>query len=273
MQGNVRRLDMKCAGWRQEAQQQQQHRRQQQQQQQEQHVAHGRSAVLRRALLSAAAIAALPAAQAWHVPRASAAAAALPPLQPVAATLAGGPRSSLLLAEPQLVPFQPGPIAFPRRQLALNFAVLLARSGYEAVDDLDCVPMVGAGPRAALSGATRVGGTSMRWAGGQGVRGQQSVLARHPAASPAPLVAPLKHSKSGGPPCLPPSPQKGKSILLKKQPFFYLCVFTINQLSLPRRMSTRSGSGSCARRSGSRTCCCTRRCAYHRHARHPVSSR
>ena len=50
----------------------------------------------------------------------------LPPLGPGAASLAG-PRSSLVLADPQLLPLPPAPIAFPRRQLELNFAVLLAR--------------------------------------------------------------------------------------------------------------------------------------------------
>ncbi|GAB4822963.1 hypothetical protein N2152v2_010009 [Parachlorella kessleri] len=38
---------------------------------------------------------------------------------------------------------QAEPVTFPRRRLQLNFAVLLMRSGYEAVDDLDFVPMDG----------------------------------------------------------------------------------------------------------------------------------
>ncbi|KAL4428540.1 hypothetical protein ABPG75_002629 [Micractinium tetrahymenae] len=132
-EGNRRRLAVECAAPQRLEQQQQQHLRQRPPQQQ---AEHSRSALLRHALLSAAAAAALPALR-----PASAAAAALPPLQPAAAALLSGPRSSLVLAEPQLVPLQPGPIAFPRRQLGLNFAVLLMRSGYEAVDDLDCVPM------------------------------------------------------------------------------------------------------------------------------------
>lgn len=51
----------------------------------------------------------------------------------------------LALADVQLLPLPPGPVAFPRRQLELNFAVLQLRSGYEAVDDLDFVPMVRGG--------------------------------------------------------------------------------------------------------------------------------
>ncbi|EFN55426.1 hypothetical protein CHLNCDRAFT_134590 [Chlorella variabilis] len=99
-----------------------------------------RSALLRLALLAASAT--LPPLGAPHPAHAAAAAAAaLPPIRPAAAAAAaGGPRSSLLL-DPQLLPMPPGPIAFPRRQLDLNFAVLLLRSGYEACDDLDFVPM------------------------------------------------------------------------------------------------------------------------------------
>lgn len=41
-----------------------------------------------------------------------------------------------------LVQVPPEPVTFPRRSLELNFAVLLMRSGYEAVDDLDFIPMV-----------------------------------------------------------------------------------------------------------------------------------
>lgn len=82
----------------------------------QQHGATGRASFLRHiALLSAAAAAApLPAA---------AAAAVLPPLGTAAATLTSGPRSALQLADPQLLPMPPGPIAFPRRQLDLTFAV------------------------------------------------------------------------------------------------------------------------------------------------------
>lgn len=36
----------------------------------------------------------------------------------------------------------PEVVAFPRRRLDFTFAVLLMRSGYEAVDDLDFIPMV-----------------------------------------------------------------------------------------------------------------------------------
>ena len=53
------------------------------------------------------------------------------------------PSSTLVLADPQLLPLMPGPISFPRRQLENNFAVLLLRSGYDALDDLDFVGMVG----------------------------------------------------------------------------------------------------------------------------------
>ena len=104
-----------------------------------------RSALLRLALLAASAT--LPPLGAPHPAHAAAAAAAaLPPIRPAAAAAAaGGPRSSLLL-DPQLLPMPPGPIAFPRRQLDLNFAVLLLRSGYEACDDLDFVPMVSGRP-------------------------------------------------------------------------------------------------------------------------------
>lgn len=106
-----------------------------------------RSGLLRVALLSAAAAAASSTQQlllpssAWAAPAAAASSVQLlPPLGP-ARGLSTGPHSSLVLADNQLLPMQPGPIGFPRRQLGLNFAVLLMRSGYDAVDDLDFIPM------------------------------------------------------------------------------------------------------------------------------------
>lgn len=108
----------------------------------------GRAALLRQvALLSACSAAA--ALQPWQQPApaaaaeaaSSAAASPLPLLAPLRYSPAG-PHSRLELADLQLLPLPPGPVAFPRRQLELNFAVLQLRSGYEAVDDLDCIPMV-----------------------------------------------------------------------------------------------------------------------------------
>lgn len=107
----------------------------------------GRAALLRQAaLLSACSAAAAlqplqPAAAVTPGAAAAAAASPLPPLAPLRYS-SSGPHSRLELADPQLLPLPPGPIAFPRRQLELNFAVLQLRSGYEAVDDLDCIPMV-----------------------------------------------------------------------------------------------------------------------------------
>ena len=104
----------------------------------------GRAAVLRNAALLSVCSAAA-ALQPWQPAAAAAAepaaASVLPPLAPLRYSPAG-PHSRLELADPQLLPLPPGPITFPRRQLELNFAVLQLRSGYEAVDDLDCVPMV-----------------------------------------------------------------------------------------------------------------------------------
>ena len=65
------------------------------------------------------------------------------------------PGSSLVLADPQLLPMMPGPIAFPRRQMENNFAVLLLRSSYDALDDLDFCAMVG---RRGEGGGGTVGG-------------------------------------------------------------------------------------------------------------------
>lgn len=104
-----------------------------QQEQDQQFTSLARSSLLRLALLSAAAAPAL-----LRAP--PAAAVDLNPLLP-ARFDAAGPSSALLL-DTQLLPLPPGPIAFPRRQLDLNFAVLLLRSGYEACDDLDFTPMV-----------------------------------------------------------------------------------------------------------------------------------
>ena len=39
-------------------------------------------------------------------------------------------------------PSQPEPVLFPRKSLTQVFAVLLMRSAYEAVDDLNFIPMV-----------------------------------------------------------------------------------------------------------------------------------
>lgn len=39
-------------------------------------------------------------------------------------------------------PSQPEPVLFPRKTLDQVFAVLLMRSAYEAVDDLNFIPMV-----------------------------------------------------------------------------------------------------------------------------------
>ncbi len=39
-------------------------------------------------------------------------------------------------------PSQPEPVLFPRKALDQVFAVLLMRSAYEAVDDLNFIPMV-----------------------------------------------------------------------------------------------------------------------------------
>ena len=39
-------------------------------------------------------------------------------------------------------PTQPEPVLFPRKSLTQVFAVLLMRSAYEAVDDLNFIPMV-----------------------------------------------------------------------------------------------------------------------------------
>lgn len=39
-------------------------------------------------------------------------------------------------------PSQPDPVLFPRKALDQVFAVLLMRSAYEAVDDLNFIPMV-----------------------------------------------------------------------------------------------------------------------------------
>ena len=39
-------------------------------------------------------------------------------------------------------PSQPEPVLFPRRSLTQVFAVLLMRSAYEAVDELNFIPMV-----------------------------------------------------------------------------------------------------------------------------------
>ena len=125
---------------------------QQQQRQQQQPegppAAWSRSGVLRLALLS---VAAASSSQLLAMSPSAAAAAAvaggtalLPPLGPATGATAG-PRSALLLADAQLLPLPPGPIAFPRRQLGLNFAVMLMRSGYDAVDDLDFIAMVSAG--------------------------------------------------------------------------------------------------------------------------------
>ncbi|KAI3428408.1 hypothetical protein D9Q98_007235 [Chlorella vulgaris] len=94
-----------------------------------------RSSVLRVALLAAAG--SLPLLR--PLPATADALADLPPLQPVRGTV-NGPYSKLLL-DPQLLPMQPGPTSFPRRQVDLNFAVLLMRNGYQAVDDLDFVAM------------------------------------------------------------------------------------------------------------------------------------
>ncbi len=44
-------------------------------------------------------------------------------------------------------PTQPDPVLFPRKALDQVFAVLLMRSAYEAVDDLNFIPMVRAIPR------------------------------------------------------------------------------------------------------------------------------
>ena len=147
----------------------------------------GRAALLRQAaLLSACSAAAAlqpfqPAAAAAPGAAAAAAAAALslPPLAPLRYS-PSGPHSRLELADPQLLPLPPGPIAFPRRQLELNFAVLQLRSGYEAVDDLDCIPMVRRGcslSRMVVSGAgtgLAEEGMASKGEGGEPGRGQPS---------------------------------------------------------------------------------------------------
>ena len=135
-------------------------------QQQQAIAAFSRSDILRLALASAAAgsslllLPSLPA----NAAAAAAAATALPALKPASGLLTG-PRSSLVLADPLLLPIPPGPIAFPRRQLSLNFAVMLMRTGYEAVDDLDFIPMVSSG--ASLCGVVWCGcdkGVMESWA-------------------------------------------------------------------------------------------------------------
>ncbi|KAL2652578.1 hypothetical protein R1flu_020706 [Riccia fluitans] len=55
-----------------------------------------------------------------------------------------GPELSYELADQLnawIVPGPPEPVQFPRKNLSMKFAVLLMRSAYEAVDDLDFVPM------------------------------------------------------------------------------------------------------------------------------------
>ena len=64
---------------------------------------------------------------------------------------------------------QAEPVTFPRKRLQLNFAVLLMRSGYEAVDDLDFVPMVGGAGRPVM-GVSGLGGRCID-------RGSQSQVA------------------------------------------------------------------------------------------------
>ncbi|KAG6552847.1 hypothetical protein Mapa_005502 [Marchantia paleacea] len=55
-----------------------------------------------------------------------------------------GPELSYELADQLnawIIPAPPEPVQFPRKTLNLKFAVLLMRSAYEAVDDLDFIPM------------------------------------------------------------------------------------------------------------------------------------
>ncbi|BBM99349.1 hypothetical protein MPTK1_1g20650 [Marchantia polymorpha subsp. ruderalis] len=55
-----------------------------------------------------------------------------------------GPELSYELADQinaWIIPAPPEPVQFPRKTLNLKFAVLLMRSAYEAVDDLDFIPM------------------------------------------------------------------------------------------------------------------------------------
>ncbi|KAL3684406.1 hypothetical protein R1sor_002428 [Riccia sorocarpa] len=55
-----------------------------------------------------------------------------------------GPELSYELADQLnawIVPAPPEPVQFPRKNLNMKFAVLLMRSAYEAVDDLDFIPM------------------------------------------------------------------------------------------------------------------------------------
>lgn len=180
------------------------------QQAKEQHFT-GRSSLLRLSLLSAAAAPSL-----LRPP--AAAAAELTPLLP-ARFDAAGPSSALLL-ESQLLPLPPGPIAFPRRQLDLNFAVLLLRSGYEACDDLDFTPMVSNG-RSGMPGC-RSGVTS--------TPGRPECACRRAGVIAAQSVA-------------------------------------ADTARLRRRICSRRRFGSCGRRSGSRTCFCTRPCASSRSVR------
>lgn len=52
------------------------------------------------------------------------------------------PGDRVIAAPSYLLPGpQPEPVAFPRRRLSRAFAVLLLRSGYDAVDSLDFIPM------------------------------------------------------------------------------------------------------------------------------------
>jgi hypothetical protein len=81
-----------------------------------------------------------------------------------AAALEGGPQMEPAIAlglQSALAAFmQPEPVGVPRRRLGLNFAVLLMRSCYDAVDDLDCTPMVRTGD---CCWAQRGLGTARSW--------------------------------------------------------------------------------------------------------------
>lgn len=60
------------------------------------------------------------------------------------ATAAVEPGSALQALWDSVLGLQPEAVRYPRKQLDLAFAVLLMRSGYDTVDDLDFVPMVSA---------------------------------------------------------------------------------------------------------------------------------